>query len=398
MHALKENTTIFTYDFMAVSLINLFVMAAYYLLFVISSPYAARQFQASPSVSGLIAGMMVLGCLAGRFVCGKLIGSVGFKKVLFSGLALYMVSIGLYLTANSLILLIIVRFLGGIGIGSISTVTGTMAAVIVPARQRGLGLSYFSLSTIIALAAGPFLGIFLMRFMSFNALFLLCLGLGAVSCVIAFFLHLPDDTVPHEHTPLAINDFIEPKVIPISCTVLLSGFCYGAVQAFLSTYASSLHLDNEASIYFLVYAAAVFMSRPITGRIIDAKGENIVAYPALLFMVLSLALLGLAGSSWMLLLSGVLLGLGFGNFQSTAQVASFKLVPKDRFGQVNSTFYIFLDLGIGLGPYILGLLVPAVGFNGLYLAAACVSLVTIPLYCGLHGKKARPSIPAHEAG
>lgn len=406
MSATTEQPRIFSYNFIAVSLINLFVMIAYYLLFVISSPYAAERFQASASLGGLVAGVMVLGCLAGRFVSGRLICN-GYKKVLFTGMFVYLGSMVLYLTADSLALLLGIRFLNGIGIGGIGTVTGTLIAHIVPPGQRGLGLSYFSLSTIIAMAVGPFLGIFLMQRLTYPTLFMLCLGLGLVSLGIALFLRVPpletSGEAPGEAKGEAtagdcrarakrfslsgLSGFIEIRVVPVSMVILLAAVCYGCVQAFISPFAAGRGLGEGASFFFLVYAAVVFVSRPFSGKLIDARSENVVAYPALLLTALSLGLLGMADSPFMLLLAGAMLGVGFGNFQSIAQVVSIKLVPRHRFAQATSTYFIFLDLGIGLGPYLLGLLVPRFGYGGLYLASSLIAFACIPLYYWLHGRK-----------
>jgi hypothetical protein len=56
-------------------------------------------------------------------------------------------------------------------------------------------------------------------------------------------------------------------------------------------------------------------------------------------------------------------------------------------GLATSTFFIFLDLGFGAGPYLLGSLVPWTGYRGLYLMMTLIILATIPLYYFLHGKK-----------
>ena len=61
-----------------------------------------------------------------------------------------------------------------------------------------------------------------------------------------------------------------------------------------------------------------------------------------------------------------MLGAGFGNFQSAGQAVSLSLVSRSRFAQATTTFYIFFDLGIGLGPYIFGFMVPAAGYGGMY--------------------------------
>jgi len=58
-------------------------------------------------------------------------------------------------------------------------------------------------------------------------------------------------------------------------------------------------------------------------------------------------------------------------------------------GLATATFFIFYDLGNGLGPSILGLVVPATGYSGLYLILGLMVLATISLYYLLYGKKER---------
>ena len=118
------------------------------------------------------------------------------------------------------------------------------------------------------------------------------------------------------------------------------------------------------------------------------RGENVIFYPCLLLTALSLFLLAEAQSSWMLLLSSLLLGVGFGNFQSAGQSVSLSLVSRSRFAQATTTFFIFFDLGIGLGPYLFGFLVPSVGYGGMYQALACLVVGAVVMYHFLHGRHA----------
>ncbi|MBO1914617.1 hypothetical protein J4G37_58565, partial [Microvirga sp. 3-52] len=61
--------------------------------------------------------------------------------------------------------------------------------------------------------------------------------------------------------------------------------------------------------------------------------------------------------------------------------------PPHRMGLANSTYFIFLELGLGLGPFILGYLVPLIGYSGLYLSMVALIVLMIPIYYLLHGKK-----------
>lgn len=381
---------IFTPRFIAISSINFLVMTAYYLLFVISSPYAQEFFKVSPSISGLVAGMMLIGCLAGRFVTGRYLATLGFKKVLFTGIFIYTASLGLYLGVSDLSLLLLVRFLSGIGVGCTGTATGTLIVHIIPAHQHGLGINIFSMSTVIALALGPFLGIFLMQAIGYTNIFLICTLLGIISFFVACFLSYPEIPIPEEETGsrgFRMQDFVDYAVVPIALVVFLVSMCYGSVQAFLSFYAKEIDLLNTASFFFLVYAVTAFIMRPFLGDLFDRKGPNIVIYPTLLFAACGLLLLSQVNAPATLLFTGFLMGAGIGNFQTAAQAISMKLVSKHRFAQATSTYYIFLDLGIGIGPFLLGKLVPFIGYRGLYLTSAAITFACLPLYFFVHGRK-----------
>ncbi|GHU08154.1 MFS transporter [Betaproteobacteria bacterium] len=384
---------IFTRDFIIIAMINLMVMLAYYLLFIVSGPYAHESFNASPSAAGLVAGLMLIGCLAGRFTTGGIIHAVGFKKILLGGIVIYTISMLLYFVAHNLPALMAVRFLSGVGVGCIGTVTATLVAYIIPAHLSGRGISYFSMSTILALALGPFLGIKLMQYLPFWLIFLICSLFGIISFIIAITLKIPHTDMQDSiqsgsaSSRFHLQNYIDRDVVPLACVVLLIAICYGCLQAFLSFYAKELDLVHAAGYFFLIYAIAVFVLRPITGKLFDRRGANIIIYPALVLAVCGFIVLGLTRSASWLLLSGILLGAGIGNFQSTAQVASLKLVPKTRLGQATSTFFIFLDLGIGIGPYLLGTLIPYLGYSKLFFILAAISAICLPIYYVTHGKK-----------
>lgn len=389
----------FNKNFIAIAAINFCVMTGYYLLFVISMPYAMAAFDTSPGIAGLAAGLILIGCLAGRFVTGRLVSLVGFTKVLFSGLAIYCVGLALYLVAHDIALLMLVRFISGVGVGCIGTVTGTLVAHIIPLEQKGLGISYFSLSSVVALALGPFLGIFLMQRISFSTIFLFCLFLGVLSAGFACLLSAPDISgnsrqgtprpgeSPAKGGVFRVSDYIEYDVLPIAFVTVALSVCYGAVQAFLASFAEEAGRMEVASFFYLVYAVVTLCTRPVTGRLFDRKGPDIVIYPALFLTLCGLLLLSGAASSWGMLLAGALLGAGFGNYLTTAQSISIKSVPPSRFGQATSTHFIFLDLGIGIGPYLLGLIIPVVGYRGVFGVAAAITAVCFPLYFFLHGRR-----------
>ena len=384
---LQALRSIFSRNFTVVSLINLLLMTAYYLMFVTSTGYARTTYGASLSTAGLTAGIMVIGCLVGRFATGNLLSLLGCRTILLAGLLFYSASIAAFFWVPSLALLFVQRLCMGIGVGIIGTATGTIVAYVVPHEHHGLGISLFSMSTALALALGPFLGIQIVARTSYAVLAQTCLGI-VLACIAIFFImgRLPE--MRHRRRPfLDLYSYIDPRVVRFSLVALITCLSYGCIQAFMTSYAAERGLTAAASFFFLLYALVALLTRPISGRLFDLRGENVIFYPALLLTALSLTLLAHAQHSAVLLLSGLVLGAGFGNFQSAGQAVSLSLVSRSRFAQA-TTFYIFFDLGIGLGPYLFGFMVPVMGYTGMYQSLAFVVLGALAVYYLLHGRRA----------
>jgi MFS family permease len=57
-------------------------------------------------------------------------------------------------------------------------------------------------------------------------------------------------------------------------------------------------------------------------------------------------------------------------------------------GQATSTFYIFGDTGLGLGPLFCGLLIPLTGYRGMYGVMAGLAVASLVVYHTMHGRHA----------
>jgi MFS family permease len=376
---------LWTKDFVTVAAANFLIYMVFYLLMVIIASYAVDKFHASMGMAGLVSGIFIIGILVGRLGTGRIVEDVGSRRILIVGTFSFIVTSASYLVAINLPLLIMVRFLHGLAYGVASTATGTIVAQVIPNERRGEGIGYYSMSQILATALGPYLGIVLMRHVDFSTIFVVTSMIAAVSFAISLVVNQPARKAPTKDRAkiserFHISRFLEFTAIPISIIVLIIGFNYSAVLTFISLYSEQLHLEEAASFFFVVYAVVVILSRPFSGRLLDARGAGFVVYPCLFIFAVGMVLLGCANHGITLLLAAAVIGLGYGNFLSCGQAISIKGVPPDRLGLATATYYIFLDVGFGIGPYLFGSMVPFTGYRGLYLVMAMVTLVTIVLY------------------
>jgi len=386
-----DKPKLWTKDFVIDSTVNFFVYLVYYIFLVIVAVFAIDNLKATPAQGGLASGLFILAALFSRIVTGRLIEQVGQKKMLYIGIAVYMLVTCLYFKITSLPVLYGVRFLHGAGFGIAATATGTIIANIIPRGRRGEGVSYYAMSATLAYAIGPFLGIYLLDRVKFDIIVDLCVSLTAISCLAVLFLKVPATEMTEEQRNgmkrFALSNYIECAALPISLIGAVLCISYSSVLSFLVPYTREISLYNAGSLFFLVYSIVVLISRPLTGRLFDSKGEKSVMYPAFLTFAIGLVILSQVHHNFVLLFAGGILGFGFGTFVSSCQAIAISASPSHRMGLATSTFFSLADGGAGGGPFFLGFLVPLIGFRGLYLAMAGLALVCMFLYFLLCSRK-----------
>lgn len=391
---LKQMTKskLWTKDFIIISVTSFLVMLTFYLLMTTLALYSVEKFRASETAAGFAASIFVIGSLLLRLVAGKYIDVIGRKKLLYSSLILFLVSCLLYFAVDNFTVLLIVRFIHGAAFGVATTVMATAVMRIIPPERRGEGTGYFSLGTPLATAIGPFIGIFITQHADFDMVFVVCTACSIISLIVTLFAKVIEIPLsPEEKQQLKgfkLHDFFESSTLPIASIILLIGITYASILTYLNSYAIEVNLTGAASFFFIIYAIFLLVSRPFTGKLLDTKGDNIVIYPSLICYTLGLVALSLSYNSAVMLIASALIALGFGNMISCSQAVVVNKAPNHRIGLATSTFYIALDGGIGIGPVIIGLILPVLGYRGMYMTMAAIIVVAIVIYFFVHGRKA----------
>ena len=285
--------------------------------------YVLENFNASPSKAGLAASIFVIGVLTARLFTGKYLDIIGRKKLLYIGLVLSFVVSLLFFSIDNLTTLIFVRFVQGMVMGMAISVLQIGIMSIIPVNRQGEGISYYSLSLIVATAIGPFIGVFIMQMGNMRMIFIICTIICFICIILSFFTSIPKvelTSVQREDMKgFQLKNFIEKRALPIAALAGILAICYSGILSFLASYSKEIHLLSAASYFFIVYSFFVLLSRPFTGKILDSKGDNIVMFPAFFLFIAGLLVLSQAGNALTLLIAGALAGLGFGNLQSAAQ-------------------------------------------------------------------------------
>lgn len=400
MEAHKEK--LWTLPFVLDTVINLLVFLIYYLLIVIIAVVAKDTLHATSSQAGLAVGIYIIGTVVARVFAGRFVSTLGSRKVLYVGLGIYLISTALYFYIPNLIVLDTIRFINGFAYGITSTATSTIVASVIPKARRGEGINYYGLSTSLAAAIGPFLGIFLLSLTGFRTIVAICVGLVILCVIAALSMKYEEpqfsEAIKKEESGRRISDYLEPRVNSITLISVLVGFVYSGILGFMASYTRDINMVQAGTWFFVVYAVVITLTRPSLGLIFDRKGENYVLYPCFISLAIGILLLAFADASWMILLSAVFVGLGYGTYMSNGQAVVVKMVPFHRIGIATSTYFIALDIGLGFGPYVLGGVKEIVGFTNMFLLTVIVALVAFVCYHFLYGRLlGTPNDPALKA-
>ena len=382
---------IFTRDFTLDMMISLCCSLNYFTLLINITGFAAFRFGSDTAIGGTAAGIYVIGGLLSRIVAGKYIEMVGRKKMLLIGLSFALVMSTTYFFVSSIAMLMAIRFLHGMSYGISSTCTSDIVAKLLPQSRRGEGLGYFFLSITIACAIGPLLGMTFGSSQNYDAVFLVGLVMYSLALVMALILRVPEETLTEEQIREAksftLNSMFQRSALPLALTVMVFYFSYSGVLAFIASYSEEIGLVETATFFYLSVAAGTLLSRIYAGRIYDERGPNKVIIPAYVGFIIGMTIFATTSDSLLFLFSGFIIGIGVSIVFSICQSIVVSRTPPRRYGVTTSTFSALNDLGTGLGPSILGILIAAVGFRDMYLVCAFIAFASFLMYWGIHGRR-----------
>lgn len=326
----------------------------FYLLVTIMALYAVQQFGASDTAGGFASSSFVVGATIARLFSGYLVDAAGRKKSLLVSLVLVTVVCAAYFVAYSLALLIVVRIIHGLSYAVASTAVMAVAQSVIPDHRRAEGTGYFALGTTLATAFGQAAGLAIVGASGYNTIFVVVLSLTVCALALAPALKIPTQERPNVTFSLA--NIVHPAVAPFG--------------------------------FFIAYAIVSLAMRFVLGRVQDRHGDNVIFYGALASIMIGLVVLAIAVADWEVVIAGALVGLGYGSIMPAAQAVAVRLVAPHEMGAGISTLFLLLDIGIGFGPVVLGMLISALGYSAMYwVLAATVALATV-LYYFVHGRRA----------
>ncbi|MEH7117066.1 MFS transporter [Neobacillus vireti] len=381
---------LWTKNFISISFSNLFLFLTFYILLVTLPSYALDELHSSSSMAGLMTTVFLLSAIISRPIAGQWLERAGNKKVLLTALIIFAAASLLYFLPKTMGGFLIIRLLHGIGFGMATTAVGTLVADTIPASRRGEGMGYFAMSTNLAMVFGPFIGLMAMHQWGARPLFILSVIVAFCSLITGLIVKHNTFEAPVQtkaHSSFSVSSLFEASAVPISVVGSFMAIVYSALLSFVSIYASEIHLENIASMFFVVYAVVLLASRPFTGKWLDQFGPNVMTYPCIVLFAIGMFILSQSNGAFMFLLSAGLIGIGWGTLFPTFQTIAIQYAEPRKRGLATATFLSIYDTGIALGSFIVGVIASKMEYSTLYCFFSFYILIGLVLFYFLHTKK-----------
>ena len=347
-------------------------------------PIYLERLKAKEAEIGFLIGVLSVSSLIFRPFVGRALLRISERKFMIAGALLYIVTSVTYLFAPPFWPLLMVRILQGIGLAFFSTASFTLIVNITPEIGRGRIISYYYLSINFAFALAPYFGMLLINWFNFTALFLACAGLSLCSFFTTIKMAKPEGSFL-EGQSIPDQPILSREALPSAIMAFMLNVIWGTLGAFFPLYALNHGVSNPG-IFFVFLAITLILGRALGGRILDIYDKEKVIVPCLIIVTIAIAILTFSTSLIMFILVAVILGTGWSLLYPSLLVYAIADSRTAR-GPAMGTFTALADLGAGIGPMIMGIVLQWTSYPVMYFCLTLIGVINLFYFYVVIGKR-----------
>jgi MFS family permease len=356
--------------FVALTLSDLAYFTAAGVLIAATPLFATGQLGAGEVGVGVAMGAFSISTLLLRPWAGRWTDRHGRRWLLVGGAAAFAVVTLGHLVVDGLVALVVLRVLLGAAEAMYFVAGFAALADLAPPDRAGEALSLNSLALYVGIGAGPLLGQALLQWRGFDAAWVGAVLLVAAAALLATRVPETRDVTDADAppSPWLHRSAVLPGIALFCGVAAMAGFL-----AFAVLHARAIGIERWSGVLML-FGATVVVCRLVFAKLPDRVGPARLAAVALSVAALGLLLVGTAQTAAALLAATVLLAAGIAFVTPAIFAAVFTSVPATERGSAAATTSIFIDLGLGGGPMLVGALAAASSIPTSFVLAAALPL------------------------
>lgn len=335
--------------------------------------------------AGLMTTIFTIAALSVRLFAGMLLDRFNCKKVVVTGLFLMLCSTILFLSCQDIYAALFFRGIQGVGFGISSTGASTYIVKNLDPKYILEGVGYSSIANGITAVIGPSLGYYLIgvRYDNFTNLFVAVSIMTSVLIGLMIVGKEPVTQINYKSHKIATVP-IDMRCLAIPLVLLfLNALTQSGVVSFISLYAISLGFGS-IGLFFSVNAVGIITSRFFMNRLVRKYGKfTMIALNSLVFSI-SIFFISRVQTNIQLIVLAFPAGFAMGSIAPIINTYIVESLPLEKMGLGNAMYYSGLDLGYGLGSFVLGIIALNYSYSHVFLTGAIIQLICCALALAYH--------------
>lgn len=351
-------------------------------------PYLAEALKVNPKNNGLLVTVFTLPAVVLGPVIGVLADRLGRKKIIVPSLFLFGIAGTACAFARDFNLLLLLRFLQGIGAASLPSLSVTLLGDLYAADKRTTAMGYNASVSSIGTASYPAIGGALATLGWFYP-FMLPIVAIPIGFLVLFKLKNPE---PKGNRNL--KEYLRNAGKVLKNRQLFGLFIASAANFFLLYGAYIIYLPQLIKNTFKqppwtigLILSSVSVALAITalqlGKISRKYSATTLIRASFVLYALALFIVPFLDNIWLLLIPTTIFGVGLGIGLPSTQTLLAELAPREYLATILSVNGTFFGIGQTLGPLLMGIVFGIGGINSVFFTGVgfAILILIVFRYC-----------------
>ena len=375
-----EQETLLTRPVILLALIAFATLLGFQLLLSVVPVYADAAGGGS-SGAGLATAAFMLSTVFAQVQMPWVLDRFGYRLVLAIGLLFLGVPAFFYAAAQTLASVLSVTLLRGVGFGIATVVFAALMVQLAPPGRRGEALGLLGITIALPAIFCAALGLWLVERFGYGTVFLLG-GIAPLIGIVAI-LGIRGAPPPRQDERARNAGFFaglrRGPLLRVFLVFATTTMAVGVIVTFLPLATAPGSGLFSAAGALLVVGVASAAGRWWAGRFGDRRDPRLLLPPGLL--ATALGMVALLRGHVFLVGGAALFGVGFGLLQNATLVLMMGRVSESEYGLGSALWNVAFDAGTGLGAFLFGFIIGAVGFYwAFHLCAGLVASALLLVY------------------
>ncbi len=351
----------------------------------VNLPTYAEQIGVGVAMIGLLISVYDLAEIVAKPLFGAFADRQGMKQTMLSGIALFTLASLAYLFVDPRLLLLI-RFLQGLGAAALSAVSVAMVGAYIT-KEKGKAYGIYNSIKGAGYIISPIIGGAIVLQSKFSSIFLAAAVVGAIAFGLSLLLPKPElevkNVLADEDDDFSFHGFFavfrQPNLWPWYIVTVVNMFFVGILFGFLPVRIYALGYNPVVSGLLLsAVAASYLLIQPFAGILADRSSPALTIRIGLLLAGVCIVLAPFV-DGFSLLIVSILAGFGVGTVWTNTDALISDLAQAGKLGTTMGAAGSFKEFGDMLGPLLIGVVSQALGLTTGFVVCGILGLLSVIL-------------------